>query len=154
MVHLDDGTYAWVSIRRFRVADVEEDDRALLDALIAHPEYRDDYAGGGADPTNEIHGPYRLGAITPETFEVSSSDEARRVIQEWADEDEPQSLQTQDRLRQIVYPLLRGTIYRLPDLRAHAEHEWGWVVGLRGFHEFVVIDRGDRTLALVVASDD
>jgi hypothetical protein len=35
-----------------------------------------------------------------------------------------------------------------------AEHEWGWVVGLIGFHEFVIIDRAAAMLTLLIASDD
>jgi hypothetical protein len=42
----------------------------------------------------------------------------------------------------------------LEDLRATAEHEWGWVVGQGGFHEFVAIDRPAERLRLIVASDD
>jgi hypothetical protein len=45
-------------------------------------------------------------------------------------------------------------LYRLADLRATAEHDWGWVVGHGGFHEFVAIDHTASTLTLIVASDD
>jgi hypothetical protein len=46
------------------------------------------------------------------------------------------------------------SIFRLPDPRGTAEHDWGWVVGVQGFHELVVIDRGSLGLTFLVASDN
>jgi hypothetical protein len=156
LVHLDEGTYCWVNIKRFAIGDVDADDRSLLAALIGDRQYCDHYAG--QDPAeqdqHDLHGPYWLRAIKPESFQASSREEAEQTIQTWADDPEPQSAHTQARLRGTVYPLLNGKIYRLPDMRDHAAHEWGWVVGSGGFHEFVVINRDHRTVALVVASDD
>lgn len=161
LVHLDKGALCWVDIKRFVIGDVNADDRSLLEALIADRQYRDHYAG--QDPVDQdqdnLHGPYWLRAITPEMFELSRRDlsrrdEAERTIQSWADEPEPQSAETQTGLRHAVYPLLTGAIYRLLNLRDQAEHEWGWVVGTRGFHEFVAVDRDQQTLVLLVASDD
>jgi len=156
LVHLDEGTYCWVDIKRFVIGDVNADDRSLLAALIADRRYRDHYAGQEPleQDQDDLHGPYWLRAITPEMFEVSRRDEAERTIRSWADEPESQSVETQTRLRDAVYPLLTGTIYRLPDLRDQAQHEWGWVVGTGGFHEFVAVDRDQQTLVLLVASDD
>ena len=45
-------------------------------------------------------------------------------------------------------------IYELPNIRATAQHDWGEVAGSDGFHEFVVINRENGELALIVASDD
>ncbi|MEN4449183.1 MAG: hypothetical protein EKK51_21110 [Mycolicibacterium sp.] len=58
--------------------------------------------------------------------------------------------------REVCAHIQRATvIYRLPDIRATAQHDWGDIVGGdAGFHEFVVIDRTAGELALVVASDD
>lgn len=68
------------------------------------------------------------------------------------DEDEPE---VEAKLVAEVLPRLDGdSIYRLPDLRTTAEHEWGWVVGHAGFHEVVIIDRSAAILTLLVASDD
>ena len=156
LVHLDEGTFHWVDIKRFRIISGAADDRALLAALVGHGQYRDHYAGQAPEEQSQddLHGPYWVRAISAETFEISSRDEAERTIQTWADEDEPQSAPTQSRLRDTVYPLLSGAIYRLPNLRDKAEHEWGWVVGQDGFHEFVAVDREKETLVILVASDD
>ncbi|MCP9276794.1 hypothetical protein [Mycolicibacterium arenosum] len=57
--------------------------------------------------------------------------------------------------REVHRRFQRATvIFELPDLRANAEHDWGYVVGCDGFHEYVCVDRGARELALIVASDD
>jgi hypothetical protein len=54
-----------------------------------------------------------------------------------------------------VFPLLScDAVYRLADLRETAEHDWGWVVGTSGFHEFLAVDRTTERLRLIVASDD
>ena len=31
-----------------------------------------------------------------------------------------------------------------------SEHDWGWVVGIAGFHEVVIIDRAASMLTLLV----
>jgi hypothetical protein len=156
LVHLDEGTYYWVDIKRFQITDVGADDRDVLAALIADRQYRDHYAGQNPveQSQDDLHGPYWVRAITPETFETSSRAEAEQTIQAWAEDYEPQASSTQDRRRNTVYPLLSGAIYRLPNLRDQAQHEWGWVVGQGGLHEFVAVDRDRQTLALLVASDD
>lgn len=153
---MDEGTFCWVDIKRF-VIDDDGSDEDLLATLIRHRQYQDHYAG--QDPTQQaqhnLHGPYRLEAITPAVFEPSTPEQAREIIQSWADNPQPQPPHIRHRVEQRVYPLLSsGTLYRLPDLRATAQHEWGWVVGFAGFHEFVAIDRAAATLTLIVASDD
>jgi hypothetical protein len=45
MIHLERGTYQWVSIKRFE-ASGDLADAELLAALISHPQYHDHYAGG------------------------------------------------------------------------------------------------------------
>jgi hypothetical protein len=91
-----------------------------------------------------LHGPYRLDAITPGVFEPmtaqTAGDELRDWVASWvvAEEDGPQVDAT---LAAQVLPRLNGdTFLRLPDLRETSEHDWGWVVGQTGFHEFVIID--------------
>ncbi|AHH99876.1 hypothetical protein GCM10010174_89890 [Kutzneria viridogrisea] len=140
IVHLAKGTYRWVDIKRFRCDGAPRD---LLAELIAHPQYRDHYAGPPADEQGEhsLHGPYRLEAITVDSFEPTTPVEACRVLRAWTD----------DPALDRVYPMLdNGTVHAL---RATVHHEWGWVVGgLGGFHEFVVI--APPGLTLIVASDD
>lgn len=146
----------WVSIKTFRCAP-DASDEALLTALIAHRQYRDHYAGEDPEEQaqDDLHGPYWLAAITPSSFAPIDIGAATREIQAWADDFEGQGEESQRRLASQVFPLLAGDqIYRLADLRQTAEHEWGWVVGNAGFYEYVVIDRPNPRLSLLVASDD
>lgn len=45
-------------------------------------------------------------------------------------------------------------LYRLDDLRAAAEHDWGWVVGAGGFIEIAAVSEHSDEVTLLVASDD
>jgi hypothetical protein len=146
----------WVNIKRFGI-ESDGSDEELIATLIADRQYRDHYAGQDPIEQNQddLHGPYWLSAIDAGSFVAIHAQAAMNVIQSWADDPERQSEEVQRRLRDEVYPLLGcGCLYRLPDLRPTAEHEWGWVVGHEGFHEFVAVDRPAAQVALIVASDD
>lgn len=149
-------TRQWVSVKLFDLpADV--DDRAALMAMIAHVRYRDSYGGTGEQDMVDIHGPYRLAAVTPETFTVADPVAAETLIRTWAGCYGPWNAADEQAMEHEVYQRIRRvtTIFRLLDLRAVAEHDWGYVVGsATGFHEYVAVDRAARELALIVASDD
>lgn len=154
-VHLDQGTHHWVSIKQFRI-DPAQPDHSLLAALVADPRYRDHYAGGDA-ADHDHHGPYRLEHISAETFQPVGGAAAREVLELWAGDATggAPSAHVQRDLEQHVYPVLVGpSLFHLPDLRPGAEHDWGWVVGQQGFHEFVAVDRVEHIMTLIVASDD
>jgi hypothetical protein len=156
VVHLARGKYQWIDLKHFHI-DLNRNDGGLLAALIGHDQYHDHYAGEDAIEQHHhaLHGPYRLEMITPNTFQPSTGREATQVIESWANRLGPESLESQAQLKSLVLPLFNtGTVYRLPDIRLTAEHEWGWVVGQSGFHKFVVIDRERVRLTLLVASDD
>jgi hypothetical protein len=158
MVHLGPGTYHWVSIKRFRI-ESELTDGELLEALLSHQQYHDHYAGQpvAEQAQKDIHGPYRLDKIDVDSFVCADPDRASALILEWAAEADPDPMPSdvRERLEARVLPILAsGVIYELPDLRATAQHDWGWVVGQSGFHEFISIDRGSAALTVVVASDD
>jgi len=157
-------TRQWVDIKVFTLpADV--DDQTALALMIAHVRYRDSYASSTFEDAKTIHGPYWLRAITPEIFTVVNADVVNTTIRYWAehvirDWDDnfvswPQA-QREALEREVYARTQRATvIYRLPDIRATAQHDWGDVVGSdAGFHEFVIIERAAGELALVVASDD
>jgi hypothetical protein len=153
---MDEGLYSWVDIKRFAI-EADGSDDELLAALLADQLYRDTYAE--ADPAEQVepfvHGPYWLRAIRPATFQPTDPSSAQETIQKWADDPEPPTPATQALLETKVFPLLSATaLYRLPNLRPDAEHEWGGVIGMSGFHEFVAIDRAARSLVLIVAADD
>ncbi|TRW79338.1 hypothetical protein FK535_22765 [Mycolicibacterium sp. 018/SC-01/001] len=145
----------WVSIKVFTLPDVL-DDRDALASLIAHVRYRDSYASSTFTDAKTIHGPYVLHAITPDTFTAADPALADNEIRTWTELHAVWPPADREAMDREVYARFRRAtaLYRLPDIRAWAQHDWGEIVGSDGFHEFVVIDRGSGQLALVVASDD
>jgi hypothetical protein len=157
LVHLDHLSFCWVNIKRFALIDSGALDRDVLGDLIADRQYHDDYLGRDSVQREPAvrHGPYWLTAISADTFETIQPDDAVHQIQGWADRDGPMSNRTQAQLETVVYALIRGAIFRLPDLGEQTQHEYGYAVGSdRGFHEYVAIDRDAGTLALIVTADD
>jgi hypothetical protein len=156
LVHLSEGTYCWVDIKRFHT-DIDTTDRELLEALIAHDQYHDHYAGHDvAEQTHHsLHGPYRLECITAGTFTSTTANAANARLATWAENVDPNSPMSRDIVKAEVLPLLAdGRLYELPDLGQAAQHSWGFVVGVSGFLEFIHIDPHQRILGLFVASDD
>ncbi|MFE9575124.1 hypothetical protein ACFYO1_01960 [Nocardia sp. NPDC006044] len=158
IVHLDAGTYHWVSSKYFRIGTDRPDDD-LLTALVHHPQYRDHYAGGSPDQqgAHNLHGPYQLHRISAESFHRISADTAQTQLHQWADQASGTiSAAVQDSLDRWVYPMLAtDDVFELRDPGPDAVHDWGWVVGAaNGFHEFIAIDRTDRLMTLIVAADD
>lgn len=157
-------TRQWVDIKLFTLP-ADADDQTALALMIAHVRYRDSYASSTFADAKTIHGPYRLSAITPETFTIVDAADVDTAIRTWAEHvirdwdgnfvSWPQA-QREEMNREVYARIQRATvIYRLPDIRATAQHDWGDVVGSdAGFHEVVIIDRSAGELALVVASDD
>jgi hypothetical protein len=148
-------TRQWVLIKLFALPP-DTDDHALLQLLIHHERYRDSYAAPEFRDAGTIHGPYWLYAITPELFLPASAADAEAQIRAWAEDAAPLADGDRAALEDEVYPRIAGATgrYQLPDIRAAAEHDWGYVVGSSGFHEFVLIDRVTNSVALLVASDD
>lgn len=163
IVRLDEGTYMWIALAHFGY-EAAQDDRSLLAALIATPAYADDYAAP-FDPAAvvtepAVHGRWWRASIHPERFTPWTAPDAESLLQDWAGHQDwttpgfRQPPDVQQRLRG-VYALLRsGELYKLDNPGPADEHDWGWVTGTRGFHEFVVIDHDRRRVHLVVASDD
>lgn len=163
VVHMDKGTYMWIQLTHFAI-ETEQDDRSLLASLIASPGYVHDYASpfeSKAEVTEPaIHGRWWRSEIRADLFQPCTTGNAEALIQAWANDQEltdpgfKQPPEIQQRIQE-VYALLRaGAVYRLDNPGREAEHEYGWVTGQLGFHEFVVIDRKSATVHVVVASDD
>lgn len=163
IVHLDQGTFMWIQLTRFASAPAQ-DDRSILGSLIASPGYAHDYASpfnaDSAVTEPAIHGRWWRSSIRAESFEHSTAEDAESLLRAWADEQEwfdadfrqPPTVQ---RRLQDVHALLRsGVVYRLINPGTDDEHEYGFVTGGMGFHEFVVIDRAHGLVHVVVASDD
>lgn len=163
LVPMDKHTFMWVQLTHFSF-DSSLNDRSLLARLIASPGYAHDYASPFDSTASVIepalHGRWFRDHIHPSLFEPCSAADAEALIQSWADDQDwtdpgyRQPSEVHARLAR-VYALLRaGNVYMLRNPDEDAEHEYGWVTGAGGFHEFVVIDRVSQRLHVVVASDD
>jgi hypothetical protein len=97
-----------------------------------------------------------LNAISPEVFSPVSAADAEALIRTWADYTVPLTGDDRVAMEREVYPRIQQATsrYQLPDMRDTAQHDWGYVVGSDGFHEFVLIDRQINKVELLVASDD
>ncbi|MEU0404291.1 hypothetical protein ABZ318_29515 [Streptomyces sp. NPDC006197] len=145
--------YRWVDVKSFRFPAGAQDGE-LLAALVAHEQFRDDYAGGGVDPAGTRHGPYRLQHVTARAYRPVANAEALRTLRGWAGRHGsiPESLE--ETLASTVHaPIDSATsCYRLQGLGRQEFHDWGGVH--IDFHEHVVIDRDRALLTLLVAADD
>jgi hypothetical protein len=146
--------FRWVDLKRFSLHGPVQSDTQILNALVGHVYFRDDYAGGGVDPVGTRHGPYWLDRISADAYEPVDETTATYILESWAGQygELPRALKAA--LGRNVHSLVRAATsrYRLKALGEAALHDWGGVHG--EFHELVVIDRTSGTLALIVAADD
>lgn len=145
--------FRWVDIKRFRLSTAPPTDEFVLRFLISADQYADDYAGGGMEPVGEIHGPYQLGRITPDSYEHLDATAAIGVLDGWARQYGRLPAPLAKTLAEQLYAPIRiaTSHYRLKELGEDAFHD---VVVHGEFYELVVIDRASSTLSLVVAADD
>ncbi len=94
-------------------------------------------------------------AVSPESFDLVCSADAEALLTSWMEQFGPVNAREVEGDLDEVYSLLRSAsaVLELRDLGEDARHEWGWVVGLSGFHEFVIVEP-EGGVALIVATDD
>jgi hypothetical protein len=152
----DDHSYRWIVVKRFEIVGEATTDRAILAALLAHPRYRDHYTSADSHEIDcgPLHGPYRLEAITVDSFEPVSEDTALEVVKEFAELLGGASEPLLQKLVDGVYPLIREarTRYRLRRMPDEALHEFGEI--LWEFREVVAIGSENTTAALIVTGVD
>jgi len=155
-INFDNATFQWVNIKLFGLPGPELDDRAVLSLLLADRRYRDSYAGTGDEDMETIHGPFRLDAITVDSFAPADAAAEIATLGEWAEQYAPLPEAAAAQVEKEVYGRLRDATsrYRLVNPGEDQFHEWGFAVGSHGFHELVLIDRAAGSVALIVASDD
>ncbi|MFB7997026.1 hypothetical protein ACFC4G_29895 [Streptomyces sp. NPDC056002] len=147
--------YRWIDTKRFALPTdpPDADDRALLAALIAHPQFRDTYDGAGVQDWPR-HGRWWLEHVTPGGYQAVDAVTATDLIRTWAARhgDVPQELEA--RLMEHPYAPIRTATsrYALGELPEDALHDYGPIH--IDFHELVLIDRPAATLTLLVAADD
>lgn len=164
-VHLGPGTFMWIALTHFLI-DPGQDNQSILESLIKSPGYQHDHAspyspdGGDKAQAAGIHGPWRVDAIHPGLFEPSTAEAAKAEIDAWANDQDwtdPEFSQPADAIQRLgtVYSILgSGPVLKLRNPPREDEHDYGFVTGSLGFHEFIVIDRTLRILHVIVASDD
>lgn len=156
MVRLRDRSYRWIDVKEFKSYGFEAmASRDVLLALLDHPSYRDDYASPDGETEAPIHGPYRVEAITGEAFDPVTAAEAVTELKTWLEMyGTVPSDQIEGDFAEVVRLIENGqSRFRLRDLGKQALHEWGWVVGSQGFHEFIIIGPSQE-VRVVVAADD
>jgi hypothetical protein len=154
LILFEDRSYRWFSVKRF-AWDGTGDDTAVVAALIGHWRYRDHYASKDSheQDAGDIHGPYRVAAITPAEFVPVDPDEAAALVEEFCGLfGYPPRPEVRDQIAASILSWLdRSSCYRLRDL-PDAIHEWGWV--LTEFRELVAISReASEVLSVVMAID-
>lgn len=165
LVPMDQGTFMWVDIKVFAI-DPSASTDGLLSDLMASPAYRHDYCSP-FDPDDMdypgpgLHANWWVDRLAPAMFAPIAAADAVETVKAWAEDQEwaggyaGPSEQTRERLRRGVLSLFRdGEVLMLQPPDRDAFHDYGGIVGLGGYHEFVVIDRALGLLRLVVAADD
>ncbi|WP_142282785.1 hypothetical protein [Mycobacterium aquaticum] len=159
LVRLAPGMYDWCMLLEFAF-DGQPSDSHLIEAVLEHPRWRDDCMSPWTGPC-EVHGPYRLETVTVEGFRRCTAAEAWEVLINWPATDlnpwvRESLLLSREIVGAWVGPLVASAdeIYQLAVPREGNEHGAGWVVGARGFHEFIAIDRQHGRLTVIIATDD
>ncbi|MDO3648803.1 hypothetical protein [Nocardia mangyaensis] len=146
--------FRWVDVRTFTIDDDLSDDRRILAGIIASVEYRDDYVGGGVDPSGTRHGPYWISSISADAFRSVDPTTATAVVEQWLQKcgTIPETLQHD--LHDSAYQAIKASdsCYELNELGDSAINDYGNIH--TEFHELVAIDRSAQKVALIVLSDD
>ncbi|MFF3976997.1 hypothetical protein [Streptomyces sp. NPDC001828] len=151
-----DHAYRWVDVKHFLIVPESARDEDLLTALIAHPQFRDNYASdeeGRLDPTGERHGDYWARHITATSYSHVTASAAADTVREWAHQFGPLPEALANELQTVALtPLIDADCYQLGELDDEFLHDWGG--SHIDFHEFVLINRSTGSLSLLVATDD
>ena len=132
----------------------------IIRALIAEPWYQHSYIsprGETPDPdAHAIHGPYRLDAMSEDSFVPCTRVDALARLNRWLDENDSTPQMVHD-FQLVIDRLLPAghKIYELSGLGESAQHESGFIAGgATGFIEFLAISADMARVNVLVASDD
>ena len=137
-----------------------ETNRDVIRALIAEPWYHHNYFSPRRKKpdakTQTIHGPYRLDAMSADSFVPCTGVDALARLHLWLDENRstPQMISDFELLMDKLLP--EGwNLFELLDLGESAQHETGSISGAdTGFIEFLAISADMSSVNVLVASDD
>ncbi|WP_051756606.1 hypothetical protein [Nocardia sp. NRRL WC-3656] len=146
--------YRWIVIKTYDLASAISDDKAVIAGVIGSVEYRDDYVGGGVDPDGDVHGPYWLTSISPDSYLLRDGSTFHRILDEWLGMGGviPSGLRSviDEALRPLYDPSI--SCYELPRLSDSALNDYADIHSK--YHEFLFISRNEKKAVLLVASDD
>jgi hypothetical protein len=150
--------FRWVDVKNFELKKTRSH-RDMLAVLIANPWYDDDYAspsGALPSPAPNVHGPYRLDAITADSFEEVGTRNCSASLTAWGDQHGALPADFAAKFTQVVQSLLVGSaaVFRLRDLGPDALHRRNDHLGALGFLEYVIVSKNTNSVSLLVASDD
>jgi hypothetical protein len=153
VARFDDLSYRWVELKRFSV-DPDRAPHDILAALIEHPEYHDTFLGSEAEPSENVHGPYRLDMISADTYREVDGPDCVAVFREWMNvPGTVPDAHVEGDLREVLTLIeAADRCYRLADLGEHAQNDVGWIIG--DFLELIVITRASCELSLVIGAAD
>ncbi|MBX9579658.1 MAG: hypothetical protein K2X87_05055 [Gemmataceae bacterium] len=154
LIGFDDHSYRWVSVKRF-VWDGRGDDRDVLAASVGDRHYRDSYLALDSDEqdSGDVHGPYRVAALGPGSFEPVTPGQAAGVVEEFCRlHDSPPAPVVRRAIEaEVLSRFPDASCYQLPP-RPEAEHDWNFI--LMEFREVVVLSRKAGEALLVVMAID
>lgn len=146
--------YRWIVIKTYDLTGAISDEKAIIAGIIGSVEYRDDYVGGGVDPRGNVHGPYWLTSITPDSYLPRDRSAIDSVLDKWLGRggNIPSPLRSviDEALRPLHDPSI--SCYELPRLGGSAINDYADIHN--EYHEFLLISRNEKKALLLVASDD
>ncbi len=144
---------AWLDITRF-LFDPDIVDLSTLHALVRNAYYCDDSQVPGSPVMRRgtRHGPYRIDCFDTDSFELSDRPSAEETLHRWAETSSRSPERRYPRPIHVAEQVLAAasTIFELRELPETCEHDLGR--SLEDFHEFVLLNRHDGVLTVLVAA--
>lgn len=148
------GSFHYIAVKTFR-SQADRGEAQVLEALIEHRHFRDDYVGYGSykRDSGDRHGPYHLDRISIDSFRPVNEGFAEKLVRAYADRFELPADQEDALERTVMTPIRCATaLYRLRNLEEDAHHESGHI--LDDFHELVALNRRNGDAALIILCGD
>lgn len=151
------GDFRWIDIRSFK-CNAEINEIAIIGELLDNPWYKDDYfSPTESEPSGDsvIHGPYMLDSISVRSFAAVSEVSAENSLRHWISQDGELPPALSIEIENNILSKIRGDVSIFQLLEEGLTLQGPPIVSrLSGFLEFIIIDKNNRLIELLVASDD
>jgi hypothetical protein len=143
---------AWLDLNRF-LFDPDVTDQWTLRAMAQHAFFCDDPESRRSPGLRGTrHGPYRIECLGPDAYDISDRLSAEETLHRWAETSSasaerryPPAIHTAEQILAAA-----STIFELRELPETCAHDFGHA--LDDFHEFVLLNRHDGILTVLVAA--